>query len=91
MEVKILQSFFIGIVLLFLIGISIWPSWKKRLARDFKNFRLKKYTLSNSEQALYINLQKALAERYIVLAKVRIEDFIEVRSVGISKSQHFVR
>ena len=32
--------------------------------------------MNDSEQALYINLQKTLANDFIVLSKVRIEEFI---------------
>lgn len=33
--------------------------------------------MNESEQAFFINLQKTLGNRYVVLSKVRIEDFVE--------------
>lgn len=39
----------------------------------------RKYRVMNqSEQALYINLQKSIGDKFIVLSKVRLEDFVEV-------------
>ena len=44
--------------------------------------------MNSSEQALYINLQKNLSDTFIVLSKVRIEDFVEVKT-GIAKNERF--
>jgi len=49
---------------------------RKSILGYFKRERV----MNSSEQALYINLQKTLGENFIVLSKVRIEDFVEVRS-----------
>lgn len=40
-------------------------------------YRKKGRAMNESEQALYINLQKVLGDRYIILSKIRIEDFVE--------------
>ena len=53
-----------------LIGLS--PYHKK-----LSLYRKKDRVMNESEQALFINLQKTLGDRYIVLSKVRIEDFVE--------------
>jgi len=45
----------------------------------------KERVMNTSEQALYINLQKTLGDNFIVLSKVRIEDFVEVRSKSKSE------
>lgn len=45
---------------------------------DFSLYRKKDRVMNESEQALFINLQKTLGDQYIVLSKVRIEDFVEV-------------
>ncbi|MCK5490270.1 MAG: DUF2726 domain-containing protein [Candidatus Pacebacteria bacterium] len=44
--------------------------------------------MNASEQALYINLQKNLSDTFIVLSKVRIEDFVKVKT-GIAKNKRF--
>jgi hypothetical protein len=40
-------------------------------------YQKKGRAMNESEQALYINLQKILGDRYIILSKIRIEDFVE--------------
>lgn len=42
--------------------------------------------MSESEQALFINLRKYLGDKYVILSKVRIEDFVGVRD-GISNQR----
>ena len=69
------------IILLFiflLIVVAIKP-FLRRSGRsvDFSLYRKKDRVMNESEQALFINLQKTLGDRYIVLSKVRIEDFVE--------------
>lgn len=44
---------------------------------DYSLYQKKNRTMNESEQALYINLQKILGDRYIILSKIRIEDFVE--------------
>ena len=46
-------------------------------AIDFSLYRKRERVMNESEQALFINLQKVFGERYIVLSKVRVEDFVE--------------
>lgn len=61
-----------------LIVVAIKP-FLRRSGRsvDFSLYRKKDRVMNESEQALFINLQKTLGDRYIVLSKVRIEDFVE--------------
>jgi hypothetical protein len=47
----------------------------------------KERTMNSSEQALYINLQQILSDRFIVLSKVRLEDFIDVDTRGLSRNE----
>ncbi|QQR77154.1 MAG: DUF2726 domain-containing protein [Candidatus Moraniibacteriota bacterium] len=69
------------IILLFiflLIVIAIKPFLRRNgRSVDFSLYRKKDRVMNESEQALFINLQKTLGDRYIVLSKVRIEDFVE--------------
>ncbi len=50
-------------------------------------YLLKGRTMNSSEQALYINLQQMLGDKYIVLSKVRLEDFIDVDSKGLTRNE----
>lgn len=53
---------------------------------DASSYRKKERIMNESEQALFINLQKVLGDKYIILSKVRIEDFVEVENrLGKSK------
>ena len=45
--------------------------------------------MNESEQALFINLQKVLDGSYIVLSKVRIEDFVDVSKSNMSHNNHW--
>ena len=54
----------------------------------YSPYRRKNRVMNASEQALYINLQKNLSDTFIVLSKVRIEDFVEVKT-GIAKNERF--
>lgn len=51
-------------------------------------YRKKERVMNESEQALFINLQKFLGDKYIVLSKVRIEDFVEVKN-GLKNSDRW--
>ncbi len=65
------------IVFLFII-VATKPLLRKHgRAVDFSLYRKKDRVMNESEQALFINLQKTLGDRYIILSKVRIEDFVE--------------
>ena len=61
-----------------LIVVAIKP-FLRRSSRsvDFSLYHKKDRVMNESEQALFINLQKTLGDRYVVLSKVRIEDFVE--------------
>jgi hypothetical protein len=48
------------------------------LAEPTSDYQLKDELLNDSELALFINLQKYLGDKFIVLSKVRIEDFVKV-------------
>lgn len=52
-------------------------------------FYLKDGTMNSSEQALFINLNKQLGSEFIVLSKVRIEDFVGVKHDGLSRNERF--
>ena len=70
------------ILLLFiflLIVVAIKPLFRScGKSINFSLYHKKDRVMNESEQALFINLQKTLDARYIVLSKVRIEDFVEV-------------
>lgn len=48
---------------------------------DLTKYSKKACVLNQSEFALYLNLRQSLGEKYIVLSKVRIEDFVEVKKI----------
>lgn len=52
-------------------------------------YYLKDKTMNDSEKSLFNILNRRLGDRFVVLSKVRIEDFIGVKREGISKSKHF--
>lgn len=79
------------IVLLFILILAsaILNLFLKKKAQvvDIASYQKKERVMNESEQALFINLQKALGAEYVVLSKVRIEDFVEVKKEkGISYS-----
>ena len=47
--------------------------------------------MNESEQALFINLLQALGNDYIVLSKVRIEDFVDVSKGAMKNSRWSLR
>lgn len=66
------------LIVFLLMVVSIKPFLRGHgRAVDFSLYRKKDRVMNESEQALFINLQKTLSDRYIVLSKVRIEDFVE--------------
>ncbi|OGD69161.1 hypothetical protein A3E89_00975 [Candidatus Campbellbacteria bacterium RIFCSPHIGHO2_12_FULL_35_10] len=52
-------------------------------------FYLRQRILDDREQALFINLKKQLENKYTVLSKVRIEDFVGVKNDNLKKNEHF--
>lgn len=71
--------FWIILLFIFLLMVVVIKPFLRRNGRaiDFSLYRKKDRVMNESEQALFINLQKTLGDRYIVLSKVRIEDFVE--------------
>jgi len=67
-------------LILFIIAILVVKIFieKKELESSISSYQKKVRVMNESEQALFINLQKALGDTHIVLSKVRIEDFVEV-------------
>lgn len=68
------------ILIIFIIAITIAKILLERKERELNiaSYQKKSRVMNESEQALFINLQKALGDMHIVLSKVRIEDFVEV-------------
>lgn len=71
--------FWIILVFIFLLMIVALKSLLRKHGRsvDFPSYRKKDRVMNESEQAWYVNLQKVLGECFIILSKVRIEDFVE--------------
>jgi len=65
------------VVIIVIIFIKEIIARKKNKA-DLSMYRKKERLMNDSEQALFINLQKSLGDECLVLSKVRIEDFVEV-------------
>lgn len=64
---------------------------KKEKQISLLSYQKKDRVMNDSEHALFINLQKALGDAYIVLSKVRIEDFVEVKKEINSHSKWGLR
>lgn len=79
------------IVLLIVIVVVLAKLFMERKDRtiDLSSFHKKDRVMNESEQALFINLQKTLDSEYIVLAKVRIEDFVEVNKKNVDHNNHW--
>ena len=69
-------------IILFVIGIVLIKIFfeKIKFKKSVLGYLKKERVMNTSEQALYINLQKTLGDKFIILSKVRIEDFVEVKS-----------
>lgn len=66
------------LIVFLLMVVALKPLLRKHgRSVDFSLYRKKDRVMNESEQALFINLQKTLGDRYIVLSKVRIDDFVE--------------
>lgn len=78
----------IVLVVLFIIFSIIIKKFFRNAGSSFdaSSYRKKERIMNESEQALFINLQKVLGDKYIILSKVRIEDFVDVKS-GMKKSE----
>lgn len=60
-------------------------AFEELASKDFSldDYKLKERIMSDSEMGFYINLKKSLEDKFIVLSKVRIEDFIKVAESGM--------
>lgn len=78
-------------LLLLIIGIILIRGLIKNKKRKFdcSLYQKRGRVMNESEQALFINLQKILGDEYIVLSKVRIEDFVDVKRGEVSQSSHW--
>jgi len=85
---KFILFIFILALLLFAAKIAI-NYFAKKKAKEWTPFYLKQSTMNNSEQAFFINLNKQLGLEYIILSKVRIEDFVGVKRERLSKGERF--
>jgi hypothetical protein len=65
------------IIITFIVVIAI-ALRKRELVKNLAPYLKKDRVMNDSEQALFINLHKHLGEEFIILSKVRIEDFVEV-------------
>lgn len=86
----ITSAVYLVLLLLLWIIFSILLNNRKN-GTDFANYTLKKYLLYKSEQILYTALIKEFGKEYLILTKVRIEDFVEAKSYRLRnriKSRH---
>lgn len=72
-----------------LFSIFLSPQPNSSASAYNSPYKRKYRVMNQSEQALYINLQKNLGDKFIVLSKVRIEDFVEVEFGKLTKSEHW--
>ncbi|MFA5961954.1 MAG: DUF2726 domain-containing protein [Parcubacteria group bacterium] len=79
------------ILIIFIVAVALAKAFieKKERLTSLSSYQKKDRVMNESEQALFVNLQKALGEVYIVLSKVRIEDFIDVNKKNISGNSHW--
>lgn len=79
------------IVILFFVAIIIAKLFLQKRERvlNLSLFRKKERVMNESEQALFINLQQVLGGEYVVLSKVRIEDFVEVKKNQLSSNEEY--
>ncbi len=79
------------ISIIFIIAVVLAKAFieKKEGLASLSSYQKKDRVMNESEQALFINLQKALGDAYIVLSKVRIEDFVGVDKKNISNNNHW--
>jgi hypothetical protein len=82
-------------------GAIVYFLWSKYFDKSYRSsapdesptsyfpYKLKVRTMNESEQALYINLSKNLGNEFIILSKVRIEDFIDVKYGKLTEKERF--
>jgi len=56
-------------------------------SREIKAYRKRDRVMNMSEQALFINLEQQLHEKFLVLSKVRIEDFVDTVHEGFDEKE----
>ncbi len=64
-------------------------SEEELVQEEISEYRKKYRVMNNSELALYVNLKKYIGDSHILLSKVRIEDFVEVKKEMFSKKEHW--
>ncbi|MCW1888264.1 MAG: DUF2726 domain-containing protein [Candidatus Moranbacteria bacterium] len=76
-----MQWIFLVVLVIILLALKIL-SHRRREARavDFLMFQKRDRVMNTSEQKLFEELQRVFGMEYIVLSKVRIEDFVETRN-----------
>jgi hypothetical protein len=81
----------IVIFIIFVIAVALAKGFleKKEREKMFANYAKVERVMNQSEQALFVNLQKTLGNQYIILSKVRIEDFIRVKEGVLSRKDHW--
>jgi hypothetical protein len=79
------------IAIILAVIIVIAGKYLKKIKSFASNspYRTKNRVMNDSEQAMYINLQKQLGDLFVVLSKVRIEDFVEVKQNGLEKNERW--
>lgn len=79
------------ILIIFIVAVAIAKEFIEKGERltSLSSYQKKDRVMNESEQALFINLQKALGDAYIVLSKIRIEDFVDVDKKNISNNSHW--
>lgn len=82
-------TFWIIIILFVFVAWSLRQlvlHWER--SHVFAAYRKKERVLSNSEQDFFIKIEKILGAEYILLSKVRIEDFVMLGEKNIFNNHH---
>ncbi len=82
------------VVLLFVAIIAVAKAYlekKEQTPADLSLYQKKERVMNESEQALFINLSQTLGNEYVVLSKVRIEDFVDVSKGAMPNSRWSLR
>lgn len=76
-----MQWIFLAVVVIILLALKILSRQRREIrAVDFSIFQKRDRVMNISEQKLFEELQRVFGMEYIVLSKVRIEDFVETRN-----------
>jgi hypothetical protein len=77
------------LILVFVALLVIFFLTKRKIG-GFSSYRKRTSVMNSSEREFYLILKSALSDKFIVLSKVRIEDFVEVdRGLEWGKEQSF--